>query len=87
MIGIPRGPSWPVMGIPLPLPTNDINEEIERIIHNAHKAYFGLLRHFKSRLFTRKTKCNLYKTLVKPVLIYGSETWTLSKTNMAICED
>ena len=63
--------------------TNDINEEIKRRIQNANKAYFGLLRHFKSRLLTRKTKCNLYKTLVKPVLIYGRETWTLSNTNMS----
>ena len=31
---------------------------------------FGILKHFKSRLLTRKTKCNLYKTLVKPLIGY-----------------
>ena len=42
---------------------NDMNEEIERRIQNANKAYFGLLKHFKSVLLSRETQCNLYKTL------------------------
>jgi len=29
----------------------------------------------------KNTKILMYKVLIRPVLIYASETWTLSKTN------
>jgi hypothetical protein len=33
------------------------------------------------RHLSRNTKCKLYKTLTRPVLLYGSECWTLDKDN------
>ena len=33
-----------------------------------------MVKYFKSRVFTHETKTRLHKTLVKPVLMYGSET-------------
>jgi hypothetical protein len=33
----------------------------------------------KSRYLKRETKGKLYNTILKPVLIYGSENWTLTK--------
>ncbi|PSN49439.1 hypothetical protein C0J52_06607, partial [Blattella germanica] len=51
-------------------------------IQNANEAYFGLFKHFKSRILTRETKCNLYKTLLKHVLLYEGETWTLTRPQM-----
>jgi hypothetical protein len=36
--------------------TSDIKEEISKRIQNANRCYSGLLKHFKSRLFTRETK-------------------------------
>ncbi|XP_013175481.1 PREDICTED: uncharacterized protein LOC106123612 [Papilio xuthus] len=58
---------------------NEISVEIRRRIMAANKCYFSLLRYFRSKLLTRKIKLLLYKTLLRPVLIYGSETWVLSK--------
>ena len=45
----------------------------------AGRAYYGSQNHVKSRIISRKTKTLLYKTLIRPVLTYGTETWALSK--------
>lgn len=58
---------------------NDISEEISRRIQSANRCYYGLQKQIKSRLLSRGTKCRLYKTLIKPVLTYASETWPLSE--------
>lgn len=60
---------------------NIISEEIKRRIMLANKCYFGLSKHLRSRSLTWKTKIMIYKTLILPVLTYGSETWTLSKSD------
>jgi hypothetical protein len=61
--------------------TNDIKEEISKRIQNANRCYYGLLKHFKSYLLTRETKCELYTTLVRPVVACASETWTLTQSD------
>ncbi|CAH2100132.1 unnamed protein product [Euphydryas editha] len=45
----------------------------------ANKCYFGLLRYLRSKLLSRSIKLLLYKTLLRPILTYGSECWVLSK--------
>ena len=44
-----------------------------------NKCYFGLMKHLSSKLLSRKVKCLIYKTLIRPVLTYGSEPWTVGK--------
>ena len=60
---------------------NSTSKEIERRIQAANKCYYGLTKHFKSRLITKNTKVMLYKTLLRPVLTYGSESWVVNKTD------
>ena len=50
---------------------------------SANRVYFSLIRQFKSRLLSRSCKATLYKTLIKPVLTYASETWTLTKRDQS----
>ena len=60
---------------------NDMSAEIKRRIYLASRAYFGLNRFLKSDILSRRTKCQLYRVLIKPVLMYASETWTLTQND------
>lgn len=60
---------------------NNTNVEIRARILAANKSYFGMIKILKSKILPRKVKINLYKTLIRPVLTYGAETWTLTKTD------
>ena len=59
---------------------NDISIEVKRRIISANRSYHGLQRHLRSKILTKKTKISIYKTLIRPVLTYGSESWPLTKT-------
>jgi hypothetical protein len=60
--------------------TNDETEEIRARNPAANKAYSSLQTIFRSKQIHRNNKLKLYKTLSKPVLCYGSVTWTLTQT-------
>jgi hypothetical protein len=55
-------------------PTNDMSLEIQQRIQTANRCFFGLRKHLQSSHFTRQTKFTIHKTLIRPVLLYGSET-------------
>jgi len=46
--------------------------------------FYGSKRQFRSQFLSIKNKIKLYKTLIRPVLAYGSETWVLSKCDEVI---
>jgi hypothetical protein len=60
-------------------PTNDVSLEIQRRIQTANRCFFGLRKHLHSSHLSRQTKFTIHKTLNRPVLLYGSETWVLTK--------
>jgi hypothetical protein len=60
-------------------PNNDVSLEIQRRIQTANRCYFGLRKHLQSRHLSRSTKNIIYKTLIRPVLLYGSETLVLTR--------
>jgi hypothetical protein len=37
------------------------------------------MKHLKSQIINRKIKLLLYKTIIRPVLAYGAETWLMTK--------
>jgi hypothetical protein len=63
---------------------NDNFAEIKKIILLANKGFYGLKRQFRSQFLSIKNKVKLYKTLIRPVMAYGSETWVLLKSDEAI---
>jgi len=63
---------------------NDVNDETEEIrarILATNKAYSSLQTIFRSKQIHRNNKIRLYRTLIKPILCYGSVTWTLTQTS------
>lgn len=46
----------------------------------ANRCFYGLKNRLKTKLISVKTKLSLYKTLIRPVALYGSECWTLNKS-------
>jgi hypothetical protein len=59
--------------------TDDETEEIRARNLAANKAYSSLQTIFRSKQIHRNNKIRLYKTLIKPLLCYGSVTWTLTQ--------
>lgn len=56
---------------------NCVSEDVRSRIKAANVAYFQTRTLFSSRVLSWTTKTTLYKTLVRPVLLYGAEAWTL----------
>jgi hypothetical protein len=54
----------------------DTSIEIKRRIVAALRASYGVSQILSSRNITRNTKFKIYKTLIRPVAIYGAESWS-----------
>jgi hypothetical protein len=44
-----------------------------------NRTYFAAISLFRDRLLSRATKIRLCKTLIRPAVTYGAETWTMMK--------
>jgi hypothetical protein len=60
--------------------SNSIKEETKERIVLGTKAYYANLKFFKSRLVTKQSKLKLYRTVIRPIVTYASETWVLKET-------
>ena len=74
-------PSVPIFFSLIACGNNDISEEIQKRILDANRCFHGLRKHLRSHLTQKNNKIYMYKVLIRPVLTYASETWTLSETN------
>ena len=59
----------------------DCNHEIKRHLLLGRKAMINLESILKSRDITLPTKVHLVKAMVFPVVMYGSESWTIKKVS------
>jgi len=53
---------------------------IKERIQTGNKAYYANLQMLKSKIISRRSKLQIYKTLIRPVVTYWAETWTLAAT-------
>lgn len=60
---------------------NDTSEEIKARIQSGNRCMYALSNVLRSRDLTRGSKLRIYNTVIRPVVTYGSETWTITKTN------
>jgi hypothetical protein len=60
---------------------NDLEEEIKCRIIIGNICHYGMMKLMKSQLLKKKTKCKLYKTIILPAVLYGSQSWALSKAH------
>lgn len=70
-------------------PKDNINKEIKRRIANSWKRYWDLREIMKDKNLHIGTKGKLFNVCILPILMYGSQTWALTKniTNrIAICQ-
>jgi hypothetical protein len=57
---------------------------VKEIIQAGNMAYFANLTLLKSKIISRAAKLQVYKTLIRPVVTYGAETWNLTVTEQNI---
>jgi len=57
---------------------NKMNIEIAERIAKGNKAYYANAKLMKSKFLTKNTKMKIYKTMIRPVVKYSSETCTLT---------
>lgn len=60
---------------------NNIAEEIKGRIQSGNRCVFALAKLLSSKSLSRTSKIRIYKTVIRPVVTYGSETWTITKEN------
>jgi hypothetical protein len=58
---------------------NSVQKEIQRRVLAGNRTYFAAISLFRNRLLSRATKIRLYKTITRPIVTYGAETWTMTK--------
>jgi hypothetical protein len=68
---------------------NKINIKIAERLVKGNKAYYTNAKLIKSKFLKKNTKMKIYKTIIRPVIAYSSETWTLTakdENNLCILE-
>jgi hypothetical protein len=55
-----------------------IQEEIKRRLNSGNACYHSVQNLLSSRLLSKNVKVRVNKTIILPVFLYGSETWSLT---------
>jgi sorting nexin-29 len=63
---------------------NEVSTEIQARTASGNGCYFALQRILKSKSISWKEKVAIYKTIIKPIVKYASQTWVLTKKDVAL---
>ena len=55
-----------------------VQEEIKSRLKLGNACYYSVQNLLSSRLLSKNLKINIYRTIILPVVLYGSETWSLT---------
>jgi hypothetical protein len=58
--------------------SSENSTKIQIRIAAGNRCYFSLIKLLNSRAVARNTKVRMYRTIIRPVVTYGSETWCLT---------
>jgi len=58
--------------------TNSTSSEIQARVLSGNRCYYAYGKLMKSRALNRSSKLNVYKRLIRSIVTYGSEAWTLT---------
>jgi hypothetical protein len=61
--------------------TNKKEEEIQSRIAAGNRAYHANKKLLTNKLLSKNSKMSVYKTIIRPVVTYGSETWMMNITH------
>jgi len=50
-----------------------------------NRSYYSVLPMLRSKALSRTTKIRMYKTIIRPVVLYGSEVWCLTANGEINC--
>ena len=77
--------SYMYLGVPINNRCNE-EEEIKFRIAKGNRCAGGLHSMITSKQISRNTKVRIYKTILRPTLMYASETWVLNKSTQSELE-
>jgi hypothetical protein len=59
---------------------NTLEEEIIERIVKGNRTFYANRSLFKSNLVSRKSKLKLYWSVIRPIVVYGCESWVLKES-------
>jgi hypothetical protein len=68
---------------------NTLGEEIRERVAEGNKAFYANKVFFKSNLVSKKYKLKLNWSVIRPIVVYGCETWVLKESiiqNLSVLE-
>jgi hypothetical protein len=65
---------------------NSTSSEIQAMVLGGNRCYYAYGKLMKSRALNRRSKLKIYKSLIRPIVTYGCEGWTLTKEMKDISE-
>jgi len=61
---------------------NLVSDEIRSRIAASNRCFYSLRQIFRYRDTNKAVKIKIYKAMVKPVVVHGSETWAMTEKGM-----